>query len=206
MNIDEIEKDHNDDIADSTFAYLSDALDRESALIAMVRQLEAVPKFGGVCPKCDGKGEVYVGASFPDDEGFTNCEYCIDGTLPTLEQYAEQRQKSEGFHYEQQAKIEFELEPKIKQLEADNRAEIEIRKSLLRRIDVIEADKAGLVEALGILLPIGADSGLYESEYDGTTYTFCKGCNYQDDCRPIHADTCTYKKSTEALAKHGGKV
>lgn len=45
------------------------------------------------CKMCDGGGELHVGSSFPDDDGFTTCDTC-DGTgiTPTAQQIAALRQ------------------------------------------------------------------------------------------------------------------
>lgn len=57
-----------------------------------------------------------------------------------------------------------------------------------------DARREGQKPLLGALKELAgnATAGEYESEYDGRTYTFCLGCDYQDDCRPQHRDDCTY--------------
>lgn len=50
------------------------------------------PRLGGRCPDCEGDGEVYVGSSVPDDEGYEPCSPCGgSGRLPTLEELREIR-------------------------------------------------------------------------------------------------------------------
>lgn len=56
---------------------------------------QAAPvNLGSCCPGCDGDGEVYVGSSCPDDEGYDECVTCGGaGKLPTLDELREIRQR-----------------------------------------------------------------------------------------------------------------
>lgn len=56
-----------------------------------------------------------------------------------------------------------------------------------------------LHKALEGLVP-DVDAGTYESEYDGTMYTWCLGCNYDPhNNRNEHQRTCTYRKARNLL-------
>lgn len=46
------------------------------------------------CPMCEGDGEIYVGSSVPDDEGYDQCGCCGgSGEMPTPEQISDLRIK-----------------------------------------------------------------------------------------------------------------
>lgn len=61
---------------------------------------------------------------------------------------------------------------------------------------------ADMIEALeDLVLP--DSSGVYETEYDGRMYTMCAYCNYQEDIRPNHHESCAIIKGRSALEKAG---
>lgn len=74
--------------------------EREIAdLTAKLEAAEEAGIHGETCPKCKGEGELYVGTSFPDDEGYTNCRYCVDGKLRTMDQWLELCEHADEQYY-----------------------------------------------------------------------------------------------------------
>jgi hypothetical protein len=51
------------------------------------RSMKKKPILGDICPDCDGEGEVFVGISIPDSEGYDTCQTCNGKKrLPTVEE------------------------------------------------------------------------------------------------------------------------
>lgn len=67
-------------------------------------------------------------------------------------------------------------------------------------LPAVEAERKELMDAIEVIAG-NEHFGEYESEYDGRTYTFCLGCDFQDDVRPRHNEACTYLKVRTALAR-----
>lgn len=70
------------------------------------------------------------------------------------------------------------------------------------RARVTQATQIRLLRKALESLVSDVDAGTYESEYDGTNYTWCLGCNYDPhNNRNEHQRTCTYRKARNLLER-----
>ncbi len=117
------------DISGGGVVFLEDHLSEIEKLTEANKRLEGETYFGGKCPECN-EGEVYTGASYPDDEGFRPCLFCNDGVLPNFEKYKKSLLANNGTYYELLGKIEHQLEPALEKAEQERDKYKEALKSL----------------------------------------------------------------------------